>query len=81
VEKKENRWLAGEAAKEFLFVHPVLEGFVPVDEYDWHLVVELPAQLIVGIDVDLAPMKAAAPVQLDQTLLYHLTKMATLACV
>jgi hypothetical protein len=57
--------LAGKTAKEFLFVHPVLEGFAPVNKHDRNFIVELPAQLVVGIDVDLTPMEATTPVQLD----------------
>jgi len=64
--------LARQAAEELLLIHAVLEGLMSVDEYDGNLVVELASEAIVGVHVDLAPLKAAAAVEFNETLLHHL---------
>jgi hypothetical protein len=71
--------LIRELAKEFAFVHAVLEGFAAIDEYDRHLVVELAPQLRVAIDIDFLPGKAAAARELGEALLHHFAKMAAFA--
>ena len=57
-----NAWkiLAGELAQEFLLIHAVLEGFVAVDEDHGNFVSEAMTQLVVAVNVHLAPNEAAS---------------------
>jgi hypothetical protein len=71
--------LAGQLAQEFAFVHVVLEGFAAIDEDYRDLIGELAAQLIIAIDVDVAPGEAAAALELGERFLNDLAKMAALA--
>jgi hypothetical protein len=71
--------LASQLAQEFLFVHAVLEGFAAIDEDDWDFVVELAAQVGVGVDVDFMPSEAAAARKLGQTLFHYFAQMTSLA--
>jgi hypothetical protein len=68
--------LAGELAEELLLVHAVLEGLAAVDKDDRDFVVELAAELGVGVDIDLAPSEAAAAGKLSQAFLDQLAEMA-----
>jgi hypothetical protein len=52
--------LADELAQEFLFIHAVLEGFVTVDEDHGNLVSEAMTQVVVAVNVHLAPNEAAS---------------------
>ncbi len=70
-------YLSSEFAQEFLLVHPILEGFASVDENDWNLVIVEAAEFRVGVDVDLAPVEAAAFVQLRQALLDDFAQVAS----
>jgi hypothetical protein len=74
-------WLAGELAEEFLLVHAVLEGFAPVDEDDWNFIVELAAQFVIGVDVDLVPGETAAARKFAEALFHHFTQVASFARV
>src|SRR5208282_4316497 len=65
-------------AEEFLFVHPVLKSFAPVDEDHGNLIVIQPPDFCVGVHVDFTPAKPAPPVQLDQTLFDDLAEMTSL---
>jgi hypothetical protein len=73
--------LADELAEEFLLVHAVFKGLASIDEDDWDFVVELPAEFMVGIDVDFTPGESAAPRELREALFYDLAKMAAFAGV
>ena len=68
--------LPGEFAQEFLLVHPVLEGFAPVDEDDRNLVIVETAKFRVGVDIDLPPVETATFVQLRQALLDDFAQVA-----
>ena len=78
---REGIWTASadESAQEFPLVHAVLERFATVDENDRNLVVELPAQFRIHIDVDLLPCKAAAARKLGEALFHHFAEMASLS--
>jgi hypothetical protein len=52
--------LADELAQEFLLIHAVLEGFVAVDEDHGNFVSEAMTQVVVAVNVDLAPNEAAS---------------------
>ena len=71
----------GELAQELTFVHAVLEGFAAVDEDDRHLVGELAAKLVVGIDVHFLPAEQAAALELDEAFLDDFAEVATFACI
>ena len=73
--------LAGQFAQEFLLVHAVFEGFAAVDEYDGNLVGELASKAVIGVNVNLAPFKAAAALQFGQAFLHDLAQMAAPARV
>lgn len=70
--------LADEFAQEFLLVHAVLEGLASVYEDDRNFIVELPAQFVIGIDVDFKPGESASPRKLGEALLYHFTEVTAL---
>jgi hypothetical protein len=74
-------WSAGKPSEEFLLVHVVFERFTAVDEDYRNLVVEIAAQLLVGVDIDLAPVETAAAMQLDQAFLHDLAQVTPLASV
>jgi len=73
------QFLAGQLAKEFLLVHAVLEGFAAVDEDHRDLVGKPPPQVIVSIDVYVAPVKTTSTLQLGETLLDNLAQVAPFA--
>ena len=73
------RELAGKSAEEFLLVHPILEGLVAVDEYDWDFIVELAAKVMVGINVDFLPGESTPARQLAEALLHHFAQVTSLA--
>ena len=72
---------AGQFAQEFLFVETVFEGFAAIDKHDWHLVGELPAQVVIGVNIDLAPMKASPALKFRKLFFHDFTQMASLAGV
>jgi len=71
--------VTGELAEKFLLVHPVLEGLAPVDEDDGNLVIVEAAKLGIAVDIDLAPIKPAALVQLAQAFFDDLAEMTSSA--
>src|SRR5579862_4165828 len=71
--------LTRQSTQKFLLIHPVLEGFAPVDEDDRHLVVELATEFAVAIHIDFMPDESSATREFVQTLFDHLAKMAALA--
>src|SRR5271169_4748462 len=73
--------LAGQFAEEFPLVHAVLKRFAAVNEDDGNFVVELAAEFKIGVNVDLAPGKAAAAGELGEAFLDHLAEMASLSRV
>ena len=73
--------LAREFAQEFLLVHAVFEGFAAVDEYDGNLVGELASEIVIGVDINLAPFKTAAALELGQAFFHDLAQMAAPARV
>ena len=68
-------------AEEFAFVHVVLESFVAVDEDDRDFVVELAAQLFVGVDVYFTPTETAAAVEFGQSFFDDFAEVAAFARV
>jgi hypothetical protein len=73
--------LTGEPPQKFALIHAVFEGLAAIDEYDWDLIVELPAQFGVAIDVHFLPGKSAAARELGETFFYHFAKVAAFARV
>jgi hypothetical protein len=73
--------LAGQLAEELLLVHAVLECFPPVDEHHWDLVIKLPPQFTIAIDIDFLPGKSATAGKLGEALFHQLAKMASLSRV
>jgi hypothetical protein len=73
--------LADQSPEKFPLIHAVLEGFVAIDEHDRNLIVELPAQFTVAIDIDFMPGKSTAARKLRETLFDHFAKVASLARV
>ena len=69
----------GQFPKEFRLIQPVLKSFMPVYEYDWDFVGELTLEAVVGFDVNFAPVKAAAALQLLELLFHDFAKVASLA--
>ena len=67
--------------QELVLIHAVLEGFAAVDENYGDFVVKLAPQLVVGVNVDLLPGKTSPAVQLRESFLHDLAKMASLARV
>jgi hypothetical protein len=74
-----NSGSAGQLPQKFLLVHAVLEGFAAVDEDDGDLVVVEAPEGDVGVDVDFAPVEAAAFVEFDEALLDDFAEMTALA--
>jgi len=72
---------AGEFAEEVGLVHAVLKGFAAVDEDYGDLVVELPAELFVGVHIDVLPSEAAAAMEFGEGLFDDLAEMAAFAGV
>ncbi len=66
---------ARQLAQELALVHAVLEGFAAVDEYDWHFVVELPAQFCVAIHIHFLPGETTAARQFGEAFLDHFAQM------
>jgi hypothetical protein len=71
--------LASQLPEEFLFVHVILEGLPAVDEYDRNFIVELAAQLEIGVNVDFLPDEPSTAGEFGETFLHHFAKMASLA--
>ena len=67
--------LAGELPQEFLLVHAVLERFAAIDEDDGNLVVVLAAKIGIGVNIHIAPVEAAALMELDEALLDDFAEM------
>src|ERR1700733_14719541 len=72
---------ARQLAQEFLLIHAVLEGFSPVDEYDWHFIIKLPAQITVAVYIYFSPRESASARELAEALLHQLAKLTSLARV
>lgn len=79
--RQDESLLAGELAEEFLLVHTVFESLAAVDEDDRDFVVELAAEFVIGVDVDLAPGETAAPREFAEALFHHFTEVASFAGV
>ena len=62
-----------------MLIHPVFEGFSPVDEDDGNFVRELAPEQIVGFNVNFAPAKATPALELCKLLLHDFTKVTSLA--
>jgi hypothetical protein len=73
--------LAGQFAEELTFVHAVFEGLAAVDEDDGDFVVELAAELVVGVHVDFLPDETAATSEFHNTFLDDFTQVTALAGV
>ena len=73
------RRLTRQFSEKFLLVHAVLEGFAAIDEDHGDFVVELAAQFVVGVHVNLTPDKASAARELGETFFYNLAEMASFA--
>jgi hypothetical protein len=73
--------LAGQFAEELTFVHAVFESFAAVDEDDGDFVVELAAELVVGVDVDFLPDETTAAGEFHDTFLDDFTQVTALAGV
>jgi hypothetical protein len=71
--------LAGQLTQKLLLVHAVLECFPPVDEHNWDLVIELPPQFTIAIDIDFLPRKSTTAGKLGKALFHQLAKMASLS--
>jgi hypothetical protein len=71
--------LASQLPEEFLLVHVILEGLAAVDKNDRNFVVELAAELEVGIDVNFLPDKPSTAGEFGETFLHHFAKVASLA--
>ena len=71
--------LAGELAQELALVHAVFEGLAAIDEDYGNFIIELAAEVGVGIDVDFLPGESPAPGEFGQALLDYLTEMTALA--
>src|SRR5713101_9535997 len=70
---------AGEFPQKFLLIHAVLERLAAVDEDDGDLVVVLAAEVGIGVNVHIAPLKAAALMEFDEALLDDFAEMTALA--
>jgi hypothetical protein len=62
-----------------LLVHPIFEGFSPVDKDDWNFVRELAPEQIVGFDVNFTPAKATPALELGKLFLHDFAKVTSLA--
>jgi hypothetical protein len=69
----------GKFAKEFLFIHAVLERLAAIDKDYGNLIVVFATQSGVRVDVDLPPLEAAAAMKLDEALLDDFAEMTSLA--
>jgi hypothetical protein len=61
-----------------MLIHAVLEGFAAVDEDNGDFVIELAAQLIITVHVDLMPIEAPPTMELRDRLFDDLAEMASL---
>ena len=73
--------LPGQLTQKLALVHAVFEGFAPLDENDRDLVVELPAQFVIGIDIHFLPGERALAGEFCQAFFHDFAKMAALARV
>ena len=64
-----------------MLVHAVFESFAAVDEDDGNFVVELAAELVVGVDVDFLPDETTAAGKFHDTFLDDFTQVTALAGV
>src|SRR6185437_12413273 len=69
--------LAGQLAQEFLLVHAVFERLAAVNKDHRNFVGEAPAQVVVGVNIDLTPTEAAAALQLGEALFHDLAEVAS----
>jgi len=74
-----NGRLTGELSEKLLLVQAVLERLSPVDEHDWNFVGELAPELIVGLNINLAPAKPSPAFQLDELFFDDLAQVTSLA--
>src|SRR5207302_8523094 len=77
--KGESPDLASQLPEEFLFVHVILEGLATVDEDHRNFIVELAAELEVGVNVDFLPDEPSTAGEFGETFLHHFAKVASLA--
>jgi hypothetical protein len=70
---------ANQLPEEFLLVHVILEGFAAVDKNHRNFIVELAAELEVGVDVYLLPDEPSTAGEFSETFLHHFAKVASLA--
>jgi hypothetical protein len=77
--KGESPALAGQLPEEFLLVHVILEGLAAVDENHRNFIVELAAELEVGVNVDLLPDEPSPAGEFGETFLHYFAKVASLA--
>ena len=68
-----------ESLEKLTRVHVVFEGLAAIDEDDGDLVVILPAQFRVGIDIDLAPVEVGLGLQVGEGFGDDFTEVASLA--
>jgi hypothetical protein len=65
--------------QKFLFVHVIFEGLAPIDEHDWHFVIELSPKLAVGIYVHFVPGETAAAGEFHKAFLHHFAQVTAFA--
>jgi hypothetical protein len=71
--------LAGKLTQKILFVHVILEGLPSIDEDYRDFIIELTAQLEIGIDIDFAPGKASTAREFGETLFHDFAQMTAFA--
>jgi hypothetical protein len=77
--KGETPALAGQLPEEFLLIHVILEGLAAIDEHDRNFIVELAAELEVGVDVNFLPDEPSPAGEFGETFLHYFAKVASLA--
>ena len=74
------RWRsAGQLPHELLLVHAIFERLAAIDEDDRNLIVVLPTQVWIGVNIHVAPVEAAALMEFYEALLDDFAEMASLA--
>ncbi len=69
----------GKHTQKLLRLHVIFESLAPVDEDDWHLLVETLSQHRIGVNVDELPTEVGCGFHLLQRLLDNMTQVAALA--
>jgi hypothetical protein len=69
----------GQRTKELTPVHTIFKRLASIDKNYGHLIVVLPPQFGVGIDVYLTPVKIGLALELGKCLLNHIAKMTSFA--